>query len=208
MRSIYGLKQAVRCWNQHLHAALLKLGYHCIYSDSAVYVYQIQQDVIILAIHIDNFLSFGNTQSGLKSTQTQLHETFEMKEEDPNWLMGFLLIENPTAQTISIDHSQYINTILKRFNMSDCDPAMIPLDPVCVLSKDDGPSTNSDKAKMANKPYCELISTLTWISVTSHPKIAFAATHLAQFNSNPGEAHWKASKTVLRYLKGTITSPL
>jgi hypothetical protein len=65
--SLYGLKQAVRCWNQHLHAALLKLGYHCTYSDSAVYVLQIQQDIVILAIHINNFLSFGNTQSGLKS---------------------------------------------------------------------------------------------------------------------------------------------
>ena len=84
-----------------------------------------------------------------------------MKEEDPNWLMGFLLVENPTTQTISIDHSQYINTILKRFNMSDCDPAKILLDPVRVLSKDDSPSTDSDKAKMANKPYRKLIGALT-----------------------------------------------
>jgi len=71
---------------------MLKIGYHRTYSDSAVYIRQIQQDVIILAIHVDNFLSFGNTQSGLKSAQKQLHETFEMKEEDPNWLMGFLLV--------------------------------------------------------------------------------------------------------------------
>ena len=132
---------------------MLKIGYHHTYSDSAVYVCQIQQDIIILAIHVDNFLSFGNIQSGLKSAQKQLHETFEMKEEDPNWLMGFLLVENPTTQTISIDHSQYINTILKRFNMSDCDPAKIPLDPICVLLKDDSPSTDNDKAKMVNKPY-------------------------------------------------------
>ena len=118
--------------------------------------------------------------------------------------MGFLLVKNPTTQTISLDYSQYINTILKRFNMSDCDPAKIPLDPVHVLSKDDGPSMDSNKAKMANKPYRELIGALTWISITSHPEIAFTATHLAQFNSNPSEAHWEASKTVLRYLKGSI----
>jgi hypothetical protein len=158
---------------------LLKIGYHRTYSDSAVYIRQIQQDIIILAIHVDNFLSFGNTQSGLKSARKQLHETFEMKEEDPNWLMGFLLVKNPAAQTISIDHSQYINTILKRFNMQDCDATKIPLDPIRVLS-----------------------------SVTSHPEIAFAATHLAQFNSNPGEAHWEAGKTVLRYLKGAINCHL
>jgi hypothetical protein len=84
IRSIYGLRQAVRCWNQYLHTALLKIGYHHTHSDSAVYIRQIQQDVIILAIHVDNFLSFGNTQSGLNSAWEQLHKTFEMKEEDPN----------------------------------------------------------------------------------------------------------------------------
>jgi Reverse transcriptase (RNA-dependent DNA polymerase)/GAG-pre-integrase domain len=208
VRSIYGLKQAARCWNQYLYAALLGIGYHRTYSDSAVYIRQILQDVIILTIHVDNFLSFGNTQLGLKSARKQLHETFEMKEEDPNWLMGFLLVENPATQTISIDHSQYINTILKQFNMQDCDAAKIPLDPIRVLSKDDSPSTDSDKSKMANKPYRKLIGALTWISVTSHPEIAFAATHLAQFNSNPGEAHWEAGKTVLRYLKGAINCHL
>ena len=92
--------------------------------------------------------------------------------------------------------------------MHDSDASRIPLDPVRVLSKDDGPSTDSDKAKMINRPYRELIGALTWISVTSHPEIAFAATHLAQFNSNPGEAHWEAGKTVLRYLKGAINCHL
>jgi hypothetical protein len=38
IQSIYGLKQAARCWNQYLHMALLKLDYHCTYSDSAVYI--------------------------------------------------------------------------------------------------------------------------------------------------------------------------
>ena len=47
--------------------------------------------------------------------------------------------------------------------MQDCDAVKIPLDPMCMLSKDDGPSMDSDKVKMANKPYHKLIGTLTWI---------------------------------------------
>jgi hypothetical protein len=91
--------------------ALLKIGYHHTHSDSAVYVCQIQQDVIILVIHIDNFLSFSKTQLGLKSAQKQLHKTFEMKEEDPNWLMGFFLVKTPLLkQSPLITHSTSIQS--------------------------------------------------------------------------------------------------
>jgi hypothetical protein len=37
----------------------------------------------------------------------------------------------------------------------------------------------------------------------SRPDITFAAHHLVRFNTNPGEVHWKSTKRVLHYLKGT-----
>ena len=46
-----------------------------------------------------------------------------MKEEDPDWVMGFKLVENQEEATISIDHSQYISAVLRWFRMEDCNPA-------------------------------------------------------------------------------------
>jgi hypothetical protein len=40
-------------------------------------------------------------------------------------------------------------------------------------------------------------------AICTRPDIFFAVMQLARFNSNPGESHVKASKQVLRYLKGT-----
>ena len=56
---------------------------------------------------------------------------------------------------------------------------------------------------MRSVPYRELTGALLWVAIISRPDIAFAASHLAKFNSNPGQVHWKAAKRVLRYLSAT-----
>ena len=204
VRSLYGLKQAARCWNKLLHGELTKIGYHRTYSDNAVYVrLSANDDVIILAIHVDNVLSFGNTESGLELARKQLHSIFTMKKEDPTWVMGFQLIDNRAQRTISINHCQYIDAILRRFNMHECEPIDTPLDHAIVLSDKDCPGTDEERAKMRNVPYRELIGALIWLSIVSRPDISFAATHLARFNANPGKTHWNSAKRVLRYLKGS-----
>ena len=92
VQSLYGLYQVAQCWNKYLHHELIAIGYHQTYSDAAVYVQRtINGNITILAIHVDNVSSFRNTSTGLKITQDQLHKTFAMKEEDPNWVMGFQL---------------------------------------------------------------------------------------------------------------------
>ena len=42
----------------------------------------------------------------------------------------------------------------------------------------------------------------------THPDIAYTVGVLVQFNSNPGMAHWKATKHFFRYLKGTLEMKL
>ena len=56
---------------------------------------------------------------------------------------------------------------------------------------------------MENVLYHELVGALTWISLISHPDIAFASHYLGQFSANPGCKHWKAALHVLHYLSRT-----
>ena len=178
------------------------VGYLQLISDSAVYIHKADH-ITILAIHVNNIMSFRSGKSSLDDTCTKLHRIFKMKKEDPNWLMGFKLIENCNEGTIAIDHSLYIDMILQRFGMENCNPMHTPLDPGTLLSTDDCPTTEDKKAAMMNVPYHELIGALTWIAVVSRPDITFVTTYLAWFNANPGPTHWKAAKHVLWYLNGT-----
>ena len=199
LQSLYSLKQAVRVWNKHLHKELVAVGYLQLISDSAVYIRKADH-ITILVIHVNNIISFRSGKSSLDDACVELHWIFEMKEEDPNWLMGFKLIENCNEGTIAIDHSLYIDTILQRFGMENCNPTYTPLDLGTLLSTDDCPTTEDEKAAMMNVPYRELIGALTWITVVSRLDIAFTTTYLARFNANPGPTHWKAAKHVLWYL--------
>lgn len=56
---------------------------------------------------------------------------------------------------------------------------------------------------MSRIPYRELIGSLMYLSQYTRPDIAFAASKLSQYNSNPGRAHWIQAKHVLRYLNKT-----
>jgi len=75
------LKQAARCWNQYLNAALLKIGYHRTYSRLRGIHPSNPTDVIILESMLTNFLSFGNTPSGLKSHKNSNMKLSRWKEE-------------------------------------------------------------------------------------------------------------------------------
>lgn len=200
---LYGLKQALQLWNDHMDAKLIGIGYHWCKSDNAVYVCWSKSGDTILAIHIDNFLSFASSDSKLIHSQTELHQLFEMTTENPNWIMGFEIIKNLNQGTVEISHYQYINIILEHFNLVDCNTYWTPMETETVLSTSDTPSLQEGLDKMKKIPYQEATGALVWISIILCSDIAFTVLHLAQFNSNPGCVHWYAAKWVLCYLAAT-----
>ena len=64
-RSIYGLKQSARCWNQTLDVFLLKNGYRKSNADSCIYVKSVKQEngfisFVILAVYVDDIIPVSN----------------------------------------------------------------------------------------------------------------------------------------------------
>ena len=47
------------------------------------------------------------------------------------------------------------------------------------------------------------IGSILYTTVITRPDIIFAASRLARFNTNPGEAHYTEADRVIRYLVGT-----
>ena len=61
-----------------------------------------------------------------------------------------------------------------------------------VLMKKDCPSTDNEKAKMAQFLYREVLGTVTWLAIVPRPDLTFATSYLGQYSANPGKPHWKA----------------
>jgi hypothetical protein len=51
-------------------------------------------------------------------------------------------------------------------------------------------------------PYRELVSSLNYAAVTTHPDIAYAISRLSSFHECYMPDHWAATVRMLRYLKG------
>ena len=206
--SLYGLKQASRLWNNYMTKKLTTLGWTQIKTDGAVFVRDTDSGSAMMAVHVDNFVTFADSKEELSRVRKELHLTFEMKEEDPDWLMGFRLIDDRERRTVTILHTQYIDTILERFNLAECNPTSTPMEAGLQLSKSDSPQNEEEKKEMHDVPFRELVGSLLWTSLVCHPEITQAVCQVARFNANPGRRHWEAAKRILKYLKGRKDSGL
>ena len=87
IRSIYGLKQASRVWNQTFSIFLEeKMNFHVIHSDAGVYVLRQQEgnSDVILILYVDDILIMGNDKKlivNLKKTLSS--QQFQMTDLGP-----------------------------------------------------------------------------------------------------------------------------
>ena len=54
---------------------------------------------------------------------------------------------------------------------------------------------------MKNVPYTGAVGSLMYAMLCTNPDICYVVGLVSRYQSNPGEAHWKAVKRILRYLK-------
>jgi hypothetical protein len=200
LRSLYGLKQAARVWNQKVHAFLLKIGFVRSTADPCLYIDAKRS--IYITIWVDDLLIVGKHGRDIAKIKAQLSGEFEMK--DLGQLTHFLgmQISRHLNGTISIDQSGYIRQILERFGMEESKPVSTPFATGSRLTQNDG-SPPADA-----KQYQAMVGSLMYAMLCTRPDLAYAVQQLSQFSSNPTNVHFQAAKRVFRYLQGTQTMGL
>ena len=101
------------------------------------------------------------------------------------------------AHKTLINQIKYVREFLNIFHMSECKEVSTPLNQNMKLYSNDG-SKEEDGTL-----YHQLVGSLNYLT-TTRPYILYSVSILSQFLAKPCETHWKATKRVLRYLKGTI----
>jgi transposase InsO family protein len=204
LKTIYGLKQAGRRWYETLCRGLEEIGFVRCQTDPAVFSLRSGTNLAVLAIHVDDSTFTATSRLFLDKTKSKIAKKFKITDLGPiSWLLGVSIRRNEIERTISLSQTAYIDSILRRFNFTDCKALAMPMDPNSQLTKDQGPKTIVEVARMKSVPYREAVGSLNWLAVATRPDISFAVGTLAQFMENPGEAHWEAAKRVFRYLQGT-----
>ena len=201
-KALYGLKQAPREWYHDINAYLTNvLEFKQLAGDSNVYM----KPNCILPLWVDDMLLFSpqNASENMVQTKQQLRQKYEMT--DLGLANLFLGIQSDKAENgdIKIHQTQYIESILKRFNMDKSHGIATPMIPNSKLSRcKDSSQLLDNEEKLV---YQSIVGSLMYAMVCTRPDLAFTLSRLSKFCSEPGKAHMQAARHALRYLRSTTT---
>ncbi|KAJ0391590.1 hypothetical protein P43SY_011493 [Pythium insidiosum] len=195
LKSLYGLKQAPRVWNLTLHNTLLSLGLRRLDQDHGLYARQVGDAApdLLLSVYVDDLLIMG-IKSSCERLSQQLRTHFELTSlGQVRYLLGIEVSFSPTRDSIFLSQATYIETILKRFNMTSCNGVATPESKHETLSH--------EKTRHENMPYREIIGAIQYLVSGTRPDLAHATRYLGQFNAHFEWGHYQKAKRVLRYLR-------
>ena len=198
-RSIYGLKQSGRCWNNTLDEELKKMGFVQSTSDPCIYVAS-EGEMCIVAIYVDDIIVGAKTDDRIMQVKRDLCKRFKAKDMgELHHFLGMKIIQNQNTGEVWIGQPVYTQDVLEKFHMIDANPVSTPLD---VSSKLMHASDDSDTVDV--QLYQSAVGSLLYLSVATRPDIAFAVSNVAKYCAKPSKQHWIAVKRIMRYLKGTL----
>ncbi|GJY90126.1 zinc finger, CCHC-type containing protein, partial [Tanacetum coccineum] len=139
---------------------------------------------------------FPGNENKVDLTKEFLSSRFSMKDMgEADVILGIRIKHESNG--IAISQSHYFETVLKKFNYSDCIPVSTPLDTCEKLMPNRG-------LAISQLEYSRVIGCLMYAMTYTRPDIAFVVGKLSRYTSNPGTQYWQAIQRVLKYLKKTM----
>ena len=196
-KSLYGLKQSGRNWNNTLHDFLISICFKQSLTDNCVYTNFESNNCIVIIIFVDDLILAANSLDVLNNVKSMLSKRFLMKDMGIlSWFLGIQFVFND--RYIELNQSNYVEKVVRKFKLDNCNPKSIPCDT----------SLNRDKnvdSKLLEDPklYREIVGSLIYIMTGTRPDISYIVSVLSQNMSKPTYFHLGIAKYVLKYLKGT-----
>lgn len=205
LKSLYGLKQSGRNWNQALVELLLSLGFSQHPSDASLLFRGSGKSLSMVLTYVDDLIVAGPTDDIVSNIYSSLNDVYPCTNQgEVEWLLGIKIIRNKADLTISLSQEKYIVDLIDKYSVVEDRSAVTPWPSSSTdLSFDDSPSSDAEIAAMKDKPYRSLVGSLLWLAVISRPDIMVRLLRLAKFQSNPGPKHWDALLYVLTYVANT-----
>jgi hypothetical protein len=208
-KSLYGLKQSARCWNNTLDAYLKENDYRPADADGCFYIKSEKSDnghikFVILPVFVDDFIPVSNDTSMMRKEKAAFCERFDMEDKgEVHDVLGLRITRDREKRVLTISQPDFIQSVLVRFGMENSKQVGTPMDAGSQFSKFTEGDVTFDRQK-----YQQAIGCLTYAAMSTRPDISAAVNILSQFMSCPTEQHWTGIKRILRYLKGTVNHGL
>ena len=214
-KCLYGLKQSSRCWNRELGKTLKELGFRKLKSEPSVYIRNPPGvKPIFITVTVDDLLICALTKEIVDELIKNLSKKYKVKNLGiVNWYLGLQIIFDEERKLLIFNHGQYIEHILKRFDVSHLPIASTPVDhnikyvkkECCTAETRHNCSECKHEYDEVNAyPYMEILGSLIHLGVVSRPDLSQAISLFSKFSNNPSLEHCDGLTRVLQYLRGTV----
>ena len=199
------MKQAPRQWYHKFDTFMITNEFVRCQSDHCVYIKRTTNgNYVILLLYVDDMLIAGPSMQDIVDLKEKLANTFEMKDlGEANQILGMKITRDKQNHLLKLSQEDYIEKVLKRFNMNNAKSVITPLAKHFKLTKHLSPKTDKEKEYMTKFPYASAVGSLMYAMVCTRPDIAQAVGVVSRFMNNLGKGHWEVVKWILRYLRGT-----
>jgi len=192
-KSIYGLKQAPKAWNEKFSAVLNRLGLVATNAENCVYFKR--SPLILLAIYVDDAIIFSEDDAAAHQLISGMRQHFEVNIIESGKFLGFQYVQHPNGD-ITLHQMNYITSVLRKFGMWDCNEAPTPIVP--------GQNSDNNVNFEDNTQFREVVGALQYAVWQTRPDISFVVGLMGRKVTKPTMMDWKIVKRILRYLRGTL----
>jgi hypothetical protein len=195
-KSIYGLKQAGRCWWKNLDGYLKEVGFRPASSEPCLYTKACGDKSAIIGVYVDDLILATPTHADAEAIETLLKKRYSLKPAQAlTFILGIKVERERARRRLHLTQGAYAKAVLERFSMEQCKPTNTPAEVA---------QTKTAPQPEAAYPYREAIGCLTYLATCTRPDIAFAVSRLARSTVSPTKQDVVGVKRVLRYIKGTL----
>lgn len=126
-KSLYGLRQSPRYFNDAFDKWLQDRGFTATLADSCLYTRYSNDTSIMLSIHVDDQLIAGNFRPALDEFKLQLNAQIECPYSGPvNDFLGLNVHRDRPQRKLHIPQEHRVEALLDRFGLIDCNMCKIP----------------------------------------------------------------------------------
>ncbi|CAI7825772.1 unnamed protein product [Closterium sp. NIES-53] len=199
-KSLYGIKQAPRLWQQYLHARLTRIGFKQLPHDQGMYRLTKNDDYILLIVYVDDLLYICSNDSITTWFEGELQRDLTLTVSSTvTQYLGLNIREEKDAIYLSAE--KYADTIAKRFTLT---PSAITTPYRYMAGNDKG-----GLLKPAGiQDYQKKLGCLLFAAVTCRPDLSYSASQLATYLKKPEAEHLAELDRALHYFASTPTIDL
>jgi hypothetical protein len=138
-----------------------------------VYYKLIDDRLIYFVLYVDAMLLIGNDKEIIQDVKNQLSSKFDMKDLDAtNLILGMEIKRDQAIMKLCLNERKYVETILQRFNMQECNLAKVLIPLGVNLFVDQCSKTEEEENDMSHVPYASAVGSLMYAMVCTRVEIA------------------------------------